>query len=183
MLYNRKLVSQKLLRLVRERLENTQLPFVFDSGYLAAFCSEAAFRFFKQSGIQSDLIRPAQKICEGKIIVLANGSPFAVIVPYFLMRISKVWTIIRKKRIFASLIRIVKYVAFFLAVMLPGLFVSIANFAPELLPATTLYKGVQPKWPHRCRCFWKRFCEFPSGNCTGSRTAAPQNRLAILSVW
>ncbi|MEQ2520710.1 spore germination protein [Ruthenibacterium sp. CLA-JM-H11] len=140
LLYNRKLVSQKLLRLVRERLENTQLPFVFDSGYLAAFLQRSRFSFFQAVGYTERPDTSSAKICEGKIIVLANGSPFAMIVPYFFNENFQSMDDYSEKAYFASLIRIVKYVAFFLAVMLPGVFVSIANFTPELLPPQLLYK-------------------------------------------
>ncbi|MEG1367451.1 MAG: spore germination protein, partial [Oscillospiraceae bacterium] len=44
------------------------------------------------------------------------------------------------KAYFASFIRIMKYIAFFLSVMLPGVFVSIAHFTPELFPEQLLYK-------------------------------------------
>ncbi len=56
------------------------------------------------------------------------------------MRIFRAWTTIPKKAYFASLIRILKYSAFLIAVMLPGVFVSVANFTPELLPPELLYK-------------------------------------------
>ena len=37
-----------------------------------------------------------------------------------------------EKAYFASLIRILKYSAFLIAVMLPGVFVSVANFTPDV---------------------------------------------------
>ena len=45
-----------------------------------------------------------------------------------------------EKAYFSSMIRVLKYAAFFIAVMLPGLFVSVANFTPEFLPSELLYK-------------------------------------------
>ncbi|MEG1154173.1 MAG: spore germination protein, partial [Ruthenibacterium sp.] len=46
-----------------------------------------------------------------------------------------------EKAYFASFIRLLKYAAFFIAVLLPGVFVSIVTFTPELLPSELLYKG------------------------------------------
>lgn len=80
------------------------------------------------------------KICEGKIIIMANGSPFAMIVPYFFNENFQSMDDYSEKAYFASLIRILKYSAFLIAVMLPGVFVSVANFTPELLPPELLYK-------------------------------------------
>ncbi len=41
---------------------------------------------------------------------------------------------------FASFIRVLKYVSFFLTVLLPGMFVMVANDMPQLIPAELLYK-------------------------------------------
>lgn len=41
---------------------------------------------------------------------------------------------------YASFIRLLKYIAFFVAVLLPGVFVSAANFTPELFPDQLLYQ-------------------------------------------
>ncbi|WP_367926050.1 spore germination protein, partial [uncultured Ruthenibacterium sp.] len=140
LLYNKKLVSDSLLRLVKERLETTKLPFVFDSGYLASFLQRSRFSFFQAVGYTERPDTSSAKICEGKIIILANGSPFAMIVPYFFNENFQSMDDYSEKAYFSSLIRVFKYLAFFLAVMLPGVFVSIANFTPELLPPQLLYK-------------------------------------------
>ena len=140
LLYNKDLVPAPLLRLVKERLRTTKIPFVFDSGYLAAFLQRSRFSFFQAVGYTERPDTASAKICEGKIIVIANGSPFAMIIPYFFNENFQSMDDYSEKAYFASLIRIFKYTAFFLAVMLPGVFVSVVNFTPELLPPQLLYK-------------------------------------------
>ena len=140
LLYNKDLVPAPLLRLVKERLRTTKIPFVFDSGYLAAFLQRSRFSFFQAVGYTERPDTASAKICEGKIIVTANGSPFAMIIPYFFNENFQSMDDYSEKAYFASLIRIFKYTAFFLAVMLPGVFVSVVNFTPELLPPQLLYK-------------------------------------------
>ena len=44
------------------------------------------------------------------------------------------------KAYFASFIRLLKYAAFFIAVLLPGAFVCAVGYTPELLPPELLYK-------------------------------------------
>lgn len=63
-----------------------------------------------------------------------------MIVPYFFNENFQSMDDYSEKAYFASLIRILKYSAFLIAVMLPGVFVSVANFTPELLPPELLYK-------------------------------------------
>lgn len=140
LLYNTKLTSPKMLDAVRRRLSAAKLPFLFDTGYLAAFLQKGHFSFFQSVGYTERPDTACAKICEGKIIILANGSPFAMIVPYFFSENFQSMDDYAEKAYFASIIRVLKYASFLIAVMLPGVFVSIANFTPELFPPELLYK-------------------------------------------
>ncbi|MBP8855144.1 MAG: spore germination protein [Oscillospiraceae bacterium] len=138
--YDASLVQQDLLIEVRKRLQKAKLPFVFDTGYLAPFLHQRGFSFFSAVGYTERPDTAAAKICEGKIVVIANGTPFAMIVPYFFSENFQSMDDYSAKAYFASFIRVLKYCAFFLAILLPGVFVSVANFTPELFPGQLLYK-------------------------------------------
>ena len=139
-LYDPGLVNPQLLDVLRRRAQNAKLPFVFDSGYLAPFLQRSGFSFFQSVGYTERPDTAAAKICEGKVIVLVNGSPFALIAPYFFTENFQSMDDYAEKAYFASLVRLLKYAAFLIAVMLPGLFVSVADYTPELLPKELLYK-------------------------------------------
>ena len=87
LLYDRKLVSQPLLAEIRRRASQAKLPFVFDTGYLAPFLQRGYFSFFQSVGYTERPDTAAAKICEGKIVLMANGSPFAMLIPYFSVKI------------------------------------------------------------------------------------------------
>mgnify|MGYP003375481359 CR=1 FL=1 len=140
LLYDRKLVSQPLLDEIRRRASQARLPFLFDTGYLAPFLQRGYFSFFQSVGYTERPDTAAAKICEGKIVLMANGSPFAMLIPYFFSENFSSMDDYSEKAYFATLVRCLKYAAFLIAVMLQGVFVSIANFTPELLPKEMLYK-------------------------------------------
>lgn len=83
LLYDRNLVSQPLLDEIRRRASQARLPFLFDTGYLAPFLQRGYFSFFQSVGYTERPDTAAAKICEGKIVLMANGSPFAMLIPYF----------------------------------------------------------------------------------------------------
>ena len=139
-LYHRTLAPAQLVQRLRRTLRTIRLPFLFDSGYLAPFLQPRRFSFFQSVGYTERSDTAAAKICEGKIVVMVNGSPFAMIVPYFFTENFASMDDYSEKAYFSSLIRLLKYAAFFLAVLLQGVFVSIATFTPELLPDAMLYK-------------------------------------------
>lgn len=140
LLYHAGLAPKPIVAEVKRRLAAAQLPFVFDTGYLASFLQKGAFSFFQSVGYTERPDTACAKICEGKIILLANGSPFAMILPYFFSENFQSMDDYAEKAYFASLIRVMKYAAFLIAVLLPGVFVSVANFTPELFPPELLYK-------------------------------------------
>ena len=140
LLYDRNLVSQPLLDEIRRRASQARLPFLFDTGSLAPFLQRGYFSFFQSVGYTERPDTAAAKICEGKIVLMANGSPFAMLIPYFFSENFSSMDDYSEKAYFATLVRCLKYAAFLIAVMLQGVFVSIANFTPELLPKEMLYK-------------------------------------------
>ena len=139
-LYDRSLAQPGFVKQIEKKLKQVQLPVLFDSGYLAPFLQRGSFSFFQEVGYTERPVTAAAKICEGKVIVLVNGSPFAMIVPHFFNENFQSLDDYASKAYFASMIRLLKYAAFFLAVLLPGLFVSVAEYTPELFPPQLLYK-------------------------------------------
>lgn len=140
LLYDRTLARPEFVAAIKKRLQEVKIPVLFDTGYLAPFLQRGSFSFFQEVGYTERPVTASAKICEGKVVVLVNGSPFAMVLPYFFNENFQSLDDYATKAYFASFIRVLKYVAFFLAVMLPGLFVSIAEYTPELFPPQLLYK-------------------------------------------
>lgn len=138
--YNRRLAPPELVEKVRQRLQNTKIPLLLDSSYLAPFLQKGPFSFFQQAGYTERSAAACAKICEGKLVLLVNGSPFAMILPHFFIENFQSLDDYATKAYFASLLRALKFLAFLLAVMLPGVYVAIAQFSPELFPPQLLYK-------------------------------------------
>lgn len=138
--YDAHLCPPELLRYVRSRLQDLPLPFLLDSSYLTPFLGRGGFHFFSGTGYTERPSCAAAKICEGKVVVLVNGSPFALILPWLFYENFQSMDDYSTKAYFASFVRMLKYAAFLIAVLLPGAFVSAAGFTPELLPPELLYK-------------------------------------------
>lgn len=140
LIYHRDLVDRRLLRGVKKRLEKVRLQMVFDSGYLAPFLENNPYSLFSCVGMTERPDTLCAKVCEGKVAVMADGTPYAVLVPFFFTENFQCMDDYSSRPYYASFIRIMKYIAFFTAVLLPGIFVGVANFTPELLPGQLLYK-------------------------------------------
>lgn len=139
-IYDRELASPQFVQAIRKKIAQIKIPVLFDTSYLAPFLQRGSFSFFQEVGYTERPVTACAKICEGKVVILVNGSPFAMILPYFFNEHFQSLDDYATKAYFASFIRVLKYTAFFLAMLLPGLFVSIAEYTPELFPPQLLYK-------------------------------------------
>lgn len=132
-------VSSELLRNVKQKLKKIKLDIVLSSGYIQPFLEGKPVSLFSDVGITERPDVLCGKINEGRIAVVVDGTPYALIVPYLFSENFQTIDDYSHKAYYASFIRILKYFSFFLAILLPGLYVAIGTFHPELLPSSLLF--------------------------------------------
>lgn len=139
-IYNSSLVPENLLKQVKESLDKVKLQMLFDTGNIAPFLEKDRLSLFSAAGYTERPDTAAAKICEGKIVIMVNGSPFALVVPSFFCENFQTMDDYSQRPYFATFIRLLKYSSFLIAILLPGVFVAISNFTPELFTRQLLYK-------------------------------------------
>ena len=77
---------------------------------------------------------------QGKIVVLVNGSPSAMVLPALFYENFECLDDYASTAVFSSFLRVLKYISFYLTVFLPGVFVCLAVYLPELIPPQLLYR-------------------------------------------
>lgn len=132
-------VSPKLLREIRHRIRQIKLDVILTSGYLQAFLEGKPFSLFSDVGMTERPDVLAAKILEGRVAILVDGTPFALIVPYLFSENFQSLDDYAHRAYYASFIRLLKYFSFIAAILLPALYVAIGTFHPELLPHSLLF--------------------------------------------
>ncbi len=138
--YHEEKCSMQMVEKVKKTLQSTGLDMLFDPGYLTPFVVKTPFSLFTPVGFTERPDTAAAKLCEGKLILLVNGSPYAMILPHFFAEHFQSMDDYLQRPYFSSFIRLLKYAAFLVSILLPGAFVAVADFTPELLSSTLLYK-------------------------------------------
>ncbi|BED92544.1 MAG: spore germination protein [Candidatus Paraimprobicoccus trichonymphae] len=134
-------VSQSVLNEVRRKLKKVNLETVLASGYLTPYLEEENdLSLFSSVGMSERPDTVAGKIAEGRIAILIDGTPNVLIIPYLFVEYFQSLDDYSMKPYFASFIRWVKYIAFFVSVLLPSLYVGLATFNPEVFPSQLLSK-------------------------------------------
>ena len=83
--------------------------------------------------------KAANHLLEGRIVVLVNGSPYALVMPAILMDFLASPEDTNLKTHYANLLRLLRGIAFFITLLLPGLYVAITSYHIELLPTELLF--------------------------------------------
>lgn len=129
-----------MVQRVRAILQSARPELLLDSSYFVPWLFPCRFRLFSPVSYTERPAVAAAKLCEGKIIVLVNGSPSAMILPTLFCENFDCLDDYATTAFFSSFLRILKYGAFYLSIFLPGAFVCTAVYLPELLPPILLFK-------------------------------------------
>ncbi len=83
------------------------------------------------------------KACEfllqGRVVVLVNGSPYAIILPATLIDYMTSPEDKNLKTNFANFLRTLRFIGAFLTLLLPGIYVAMTSFHQEILPTELLF--------------------------------------------
>ena len=80
------------------------------------------------------------KISEGRIAIIVDGTPNAIIVPFLFTEYFQSFDDYANRPFFSSFTRILKMAAFIIAVFLPGIYVASIMYHPQMLNASMLLK-------------------------------------------
>ncbi len=132
-------VDKKMLESVVERLKNSTLDSVLGSGYLQPFLDTRYSSILSGVGFTERPDVLTAKISEGKICIIVDGTPNALIVPYLFVEHFHSLDDYLKRPYYATFIRILKIVSFLFSVFLPGLYVAVCTFHQEIIPETMIF--------------------------------------------
>lgn len=130
--------SPRILEQIRQRLKTYDLDTALGAGYLTGFLERGGV--FSGVGVTERPDVVCGKIEEGRVAILMEGTPTAILVPFLFVENFQTLDDYLTRPFYGTFIRWLKYVAFFLSVLLPGLYVAIATHHPEMLPEALLLK-------------------------------------------
>lgn len=135
-------VSDETLAEVRDRLNKLNIDTVFSAGYLRKTLDTKRKSLFTMVGQTERPDTFAAKLCEGKVGILIDGTPFALFVPRLFMENLQTLDDYINRPYYATFMRGVRFLSFIISVFLPGIFVSIGLFHQEILPDDMLFNIV-----------------------------------------
>lgn len=136
--YLQGVASPAILAQVKQCLAACDLQTVLGAGYLSGFLDRG--RLFRGVGMTERPDVVCGKIEEGRIAILVEGTPSALLVPFLFVENFQTLDDYLARPFYGTFLRWLKYAAFFLSAFLPGLYVAIVTHHPEMLPEALLLK-------------------------------------------
>lgn len=128
------IVSPDVLGEVRRRLAQINIDAILESGYVEQLIEDSSLSPFPQVQYTERPDKAAAAMLEGRVVILVDTTPFALIVPATFAQFFQSPEDYYERWIIGSLTRLTRYVASYLAVFIPGLYVAAVAYHPGLIP-------------------------------------------------
>jgi len=139
-IYIEGIVNNKVLDVVLERINLIRIDGVIESGYIEQLIEEDWHSPFPQVLNTERPDRVAAALLEGKVAILTDNTPFALIVPATLTSLFQSPEDYYERWMISSLLRILRFLSAIIALTAPAIYIAFTSYHPGLIPTKlTLY--------------------------------------------
>jgi len=138
-LYIEDIVNKEVLSELKKRIEIINIDAVLDSGYVEQLIQDSIWSPFPlvQSTERPDVVAAA--LYEGRVAILVDNSPFALIVPATLPNFFQSPDDYYQRWIYSSIVRVIRFLAILISLVLPALYIAVICFNTDILPTKLIY--------------------------------------------
>lgn len=138
LMYIEDLAPKAVIRQIQDELAEICVDGVFDSGMLEQFLEKKYKTLFPMYQLTQRPDKTASGLMEGRVAVIVDNSPMAILLPVTANVFFQASDDYYNRWETATFARFLRYLSAFLAVGLPGFYIAIAGFHPEILPTPFL---------------------------------------------
>lgn len=132
--YIDEIVQPNLVKEVKERIETIHLDDVAESGYIEQLIEDDYLSPFSQVQSTERPDRVIAALLEGRVAILLDGTPFALIVPVTFNMLLQSPEDYYERWLSSSLIRLLRYFAAGISLFAPSLYIAFVSFHQGLIP-------------------------------------------------
>ncbi|WP_127495503.1 spore germination protein [Paenibacillus glycanilyticus] len=151
------LINPEFVTIAKKKLSSIDFDIFLDSSHIAAFMEDHYHSIFPQY-LQTD--RPdscAYALGIGKLVILVNNTPFALIAPITLFHLFQSPEDYINRWLVASFLRPLRYLSFLLSITLIPLYVALTTHHYQMLPLQILYVFIESRSKLPLSPFWEAF--------------------------
>lgn len=131
-------VKQELVDITLKKLKEIDIDGVISSDYIKNLIEKENKNAFPTilTTERPDVVSKA--LIEGKIVIIVDNSPYALVIPAIFNDFFKTTEDVYGKSMNVTFTRIIKYMAFFISLLTPALYIAITTYNQEMIPTDLL---------------------------------------------
>lgn len=130
--------NEQLIDAIRQQIAQISIDIINDSGELGQLIEQYPLSPFPQIGGTEKPDTAAAEICEGRVALIVNGSPYVLLAPSTFASMLQVTEDEYQRWTYSSFLKLLRWAAVFLSVTAPSLYVAVIAYNPGLLPVDLL---------------------------------------------
>ena len=137
--YVNNIVNDDLLNEVKYRLNNLGVDSIVSTGQLEQLIEDTDNLDIPHLLSTERPDRCAKGLLQGRVVILINGNPYALIAPAIFKDFLTSTEDTNLKVLFANFLKVIRFVALFITLLLPGMYIAVTSFHQEIVPTELLF--------------------------------------------
>lgn len=133
-LYLKNIADEKVVKMLKDRLNKIDIDGVVDSFYIENFISEKPTSLFKEVGQSEKPDVVTAKMLEGRVAIIVDGSPIVLTIPFIFIEDLQSSNDYYSNATRATTKRLIRLIGGFTAVFVPGIYIAIILYHYEIIP-------------------------------------------------
>jgi spore germination protein KA len=137
-MYIKGIANEEIVQEVRNRLDRIKIDGILESGYIEDLIQDEVWTPFPTvyNSERPDVI--AAGLLEGNVTILVDGTPFVLLVPVVFIGFLQSAEDYYQRFDIGIFLRLLRFASFYIALLLPALYVAISTFHQEILPTNLM---------------------------------------------
>ena len=137
--YMKNITNEDLVNEVKYRLNNLDIDSLLSAGELEQLIVDSNILGIPEVLSTERPDKATKYLLRGRVVVIVNGTPYGIIMPAVLVDFLTSPEDSNLKVNFGNFLRVLRVLASFITLLLPGLYVAVTSFHQEILPTSLLY--------------------------------------------
>lgn len=138
-MYMKNIVNNSFIDEMKSRITGIDVDYIYQISELEQFIEDDTFSLFPQMLKTERPDKTAASLIEGKVAIILQGSPFALISP---ITATELFTTPEDKYLrfpYSNFVRIIRIMGILISFLLPAFYIAIVNFHHEMIPTELLF--------------------------------------------
>jgi spore germination protein KA len=137
-LYIKGIVNPSLVAEIKRRISSIKVDYLNDSGELEQYIEDNTYLPMPQTSSTERPDRSAIALTEGRVVIIVDGSPFALIIPVVFNDLIHAAEDYFLRYPTVNLLRFIRLMSILFSLLLPGIYIAITTFHAEMIPTSLL---------------------------------------------